>query len=123
MSKQHIVIVYEDANGDLQAIPDQLEVKFPDTVMFFSEDLDIEVDFTAGDDPFDHVQFYVPAASYMTPEPVTEKPPQEVQHHYTIFAFSAKRRLLQQIDPVIIVDSYPLEDMVKAARLKPKKEK
>jgi hypothetical protein len=123
MSKQHIVTVYEDADGALQVIPDQLEVKFGHAVMFFSEEIDIKVAFTVGDCPFDHVQFDVPAASYITPEPVTEKPPQVVQHHYTIFALSAKRRLLQQIDPVIIVDPYPLEDMVKAVRSKPKDQK
>ena len=121
MSQQHIVTVYEDATGALQVTPDQLEVKFGHTVMFFSEDLDIEVDFAADDSPFGHLQFDIPAASYMTPEPVTEK--RGNKHHYTIFAFSTKRRLLQQIDPIIIVDPYPLEDMVKTARSKAKNQK
>jgi hypothetical protein len=120
---QHIVVVYEDAAGALQVTPDKLVVKYGHTVMFFSEGLEIEVDFTASDCPFTHTQFHVPAASYMTPEPVTERPSAGAEHHYTISAFNAKRRLLQQIDPVIIVDPYPLEDMVKTARSKSQKQK
>jgi hypothetical protein len=123
MSKQHIVTVYEDDAGALQVTPDELEVKFGHTVMFFSDGLDIEVDFAADDNPFDHLQFDVPAASYMIPEPVTEKPREKVEHHYIIFAFNAQRGLLQQIDPIIIVDPYPLEDMVKTARIKDKEPK
>jgi hypothetical protein len=118
MSRQHIVVVYKDAAGQLQVTPDQLEVKFGHVVMFFSEGLDIEVDFAADDCPFGHIQFHVPATSYMAPEPVTEKPPRGAKHHYTIS--TSIRGILQQIDPIIIVDPYPLEDMVKAARSKPK---
>jgi hypothetical protein len=112
MRGKHIVVVYEDANGNLQVTPGQLEVYSGDPVMFFSEKHDLEVDFNASDTPFDptHTQLNVQAASYMVPEPVIEKPSSRIEHHYTIVASSSLGDIVKQIDPVIIVDPYPLRE-------------